>query len=85
VIVSDDVVEVYTDRNNFAAVSQALQSNGFTPDSALLIMQPNTTLELDSESGAAVLQLVEALEDLDDVNQVSHNLELTDALVAQYA
>jgi YebC/PmpR family DNA-binding regulatory protein len=85
VIVSDDVVEIYTDRNTFAQVSQALQTNGFVPNSAALIMNPNTTLALDSDSATAVLHLVEALEELDDVNQVYHNLELTDALVAQYA
>jgi YebC/PmpR family DNA-binding regulatory protein len=85
VVVSDDAVEVYTDRNNFAQVSQELETNGFTPSNATLIMRPNTTLELDAESASAVLNLIATLEELDDVNQVYHNLELTEALVAQFA
>jgi transcriptional/translational regulatory protein YebC/TACO1 len=48
-------------------------------------MRPNTTLELDAESASAVLNLIATLEELDDVNQVYHNLELTEALVAQFA
>jgi YebC/PmpR family DNA-binding regulatory protein len=85
VIISDDAVEIYTDRAAFAQVSQALQSSGFTPSSAELMMKPNLTVELEGAEGAAVLSMVEGLEELDDVNQVYHNLELTDALVAQYA
>jgi YebC/PmpR family DNA-binding regulatory protein len=85
VVVSDDAVEIYTDRNSFAQVSQELETNGFTPNSAALIMKPNTTLELDTESAGAVLNLIATLEELDDANQVYHNLELTEALVAQFA
>jgi YebC/PmpR family DNA-binding regulatory protein len=85
VVVSDDAVEVYTDRNNFAQVSQELEANGLTPNNATLIMKPLTTLELEPEAAGAVLNLIAALEDLDDVNQVYHNLELTEALVAQFA
>jgi len=83
--VSDDVVEVYTDRTNFAAVSQALEEAGLTAAQAELIMQPNTTLELGGEEAVAVLNLVEALEELDDVGKVYHNLELTDEMMAQFA
>jgi YebC/PmpR family DNA-binding regulatory protein len=85
VIIGDDAVEVYTDRATFAAVSQALQAAGFTPSENTLTMKPNMSVEVDAESAAAVLNLVEALEELDDVSQVSHNLELTDAVVAQFA
>jgi YebC/PmpR family DNA-binding regulatory protein len=85
VIISDDVVEVFTDRPDFAAVSQALMENGFSPAENSLLMKPNMTVELESDAATAVLNLVEGLEELDDVNQVYHNLELTDALVAQFA
>jgi YebC/PmpR family DNA-binding regulatory protein len=85
VIISDDVIEVYTDRTSFAAVNQALAENGLTPAESALVMKPNMTVELDSTAAAAVLNLVETLEELDDVSQVYHNLELTEALVAEYA
>ena len=83
--VSDDVIEVYTDRMNFAQVSQAMDAAGLRTAQAELIMQPNTTLELGAEEAAAVLSLVEALEELDDVSKVYHNLELTDEMFAQFA
>lgn len=85
VIISDDVVEIYTDRADFAVVSQALQEHGFSPAESSLVMKPNMTVELDAVSATAVLNLVETLEDLDDVTQVSHNMEMTDAIVAQFA
>ncbi|MBK8051631.1 MAG: YebC/PmpR family DNA-binding transcriptional regulator [Anaerolineales bacterium] len=83
--VSDDAVEVYTERSNFAAVNQGLETAGFRPDQAELMMVPNSTLELPTDDALAVLGLVEALEELDDVTKVYHNLELTEDMVAQYA
>lgn len=83
--ISDDVVEVFTERADLGQITQLLRDNGFTPDQSELMMQPNTTLELDATEAAAVLSLIEGLEDLDDVSKVYHNLELTDAVVAQFA
>lgn len=85
VVTSEDAVEVYTARTDFAQVSQALADAGFTADESKLIQKPNTTISLEAEEASAVLNLIEALEDLDDVSDVYHNLELTDELVAQFA
>lgn len=83
--ISDEVVEVYTERTAFAQVSQALDEQGFKAAQAELLMKPNNTIELPADEAASVLALVETLEDLDDVNKVYHNLEMTDAMMAQYA
>jgi YebC/PmpR family DNA-binding regulatory protein len=83
--VSDDAVEVYTERNEFAQVAQALSDAGYTPDESSLMLKPNTTLALEGEQANAVLNLIDALEELDDVASVYHNLELTDEMVAQFA
>lgn len=85
VVVSDDVVEVYTERTALIQVTQSLEAAGFQPNESELIMQPNVPLELDAEAGIAVLNLVEALEELDDVTEVYHNLEITDEMMAQLA
>lgn len=85
VTISDDAVEVYTGRADLAQVSQALSEAGYEVEESNLIMKPNTPLNLSAEEAASVLNLVEALEDLDDVNNVYHNLELTDEVVAQFA
>lgn len=83
--ISDDVVEVYTERTNFAQVSQGMESAGLKPDQAELMMKPNATIELGPTEANAVLGLIESLEELDDVSKVYHNLELTDEMVAQFA
>lgn len=83
--VSEDVVEVYTERNELAQVAQTLNDAGFTADESRLMLKPNTTLALEGEQALAVLNLIEALEELDDVSDVYHNLELTDEMVAQFA
>jgi YebC/PmpR family DNA-binding regulatory protein len=85
VIVSDDAVEIYTERNDFAQVQQGLEEAGFKADEAQLTMKPNMSAELDVEEATAVLKLIEALEELDDVSNVFHNLELSDEVVAQFA
>lgn len=83
--ISNDAVEIYTERTSFAQVSQALEDLGYHASQAELLMKPNTTIELGAEEAASVLNLIEALEELDDVNKVYHNMELTEEMVAQYA
>lgn len=85
VVISDDVVEVYTERTALAQVTQTLESAGFHPNESELYMQPNVPIELDAEAGLTVLMLVEALEDLDDVTKVYHNLEISEEMFAQLA
>ncbi|MCB0045958.1 MAG: YebC/PmpR family DNA-binding transcriptional regulator [Caldilineaceae bacterium] len=85
VVVSEEAVEIYTERNDFAQVEQALEGAGFKSDEARLIMQPNMTNELATDEATSVMNLIDALEELDDVNNVYHNLEMTDEVVAQFA
>lgn len=85
VVTSDDAVEVYTERTDLAQASQALTDAGFVADESKLIFKPNTTMTLEADEAGAVLNLLEALDELDDVSSVYHNLELTDDLVAQFA
>jgi YebC/PmpR family DNA-binding regulatory protein len=82
---SDDVVEVYTERSELAQVAQALSEAGFTADEFRLVLKPNTTLSLEVNEASAVLNLIESLDELDDISNVYHNLELTDELVEQFA
>lgn len=85
VVASDEIAEVYTERSDLARVSDALKEAGYTPSTAELIMRPNTPMELDADDATSVMNLIEALEELDDVAQVYHNLELTDEVIAQLA
>ena len=83
--VSDDAVEIFTERTELALVDRTLRESGIQPDASELIMQPNQTMSLEPRAGLTVLHLLESLDELDDVNKVYHNLELTDELVALVA
>ena len=75
---SDDVIEVYTAPSDFANVLEAMQSAGFEQESAEVEKIADQTVELDSERARKVLKIIDKLEELDDVQQVSTNLELPD-------
>lgn len=84
-VVGDDVAEVYTERESFAEVSNALTEAGFRSSTAELTMKPNQLVALEGDDAASIFSLVEQLDELDDVSNVYHNLEVTDELVAQFA
>ena len=84
-IVGEDVAEVYTEREAFAEVSNALSTAGFHPSTAELTMKPNQLITLDGDDAGSIFGLVEQLDELDDVSNVYHNLDVTDEMIAQFA
>lgn len=74
----DDSFEIYTAADTFHAVQQALDAAEIEPREAAVVMEPQNTVELDGKKAAQCLKLLEALEDHDDVQNVSANLEFTD-------
>jgi transcriptional/translational regulatory protein YebC/TACO1 len=63
-------------------VREAIEAAGFPIESAELTMLPKTTVELSDESTArTVIRLVEALEELDDVQEVFANFDIPDAIL----
>jgi YebC/PmpR family DNA-binding regulatory protein len=85
VITSDDVIEVYAPAEHYGTVIHALEKASVKPSESELRMEPNQKLELDPDSTVAVMKLVEALEELDDVQNVYTNIEVTDAALAVMA
>ncbi|MEM5947790.1 YebC/PmpR family DNA-binding transcriptional regulator [Spirochaetia bacterium 38H-sp] len=81
VSVEDGIIEVYTDPSSFEAVQTALSDKGYVPETAEISLIPDMEVSLDKDTAAKVLKLVEALEDNDDVQSVSTNLDLPDELV----
>lgn len=75
---SDGIIEVTTTPSDFANVLEALQSAGFEQDSAEIMKVADQTVTLDTERAQKVLKIIDKLEELDDVQQVSSNLELPD-------
>lgn len=74
----DGAIEVTTSPADFATVLEALQNAGFEQESADINKIADNMVKLDKEKAQKVMNIVERLEDLDDVQMVSTNLELPD-------
>jgi YebC/PmpR family DNA-binding regulatory protein len=83
--VSDDVLEVYTDFKQLAAVRQALLAAGLPVTGAEKFMRATTTVDAEGAEGLRALRLIEKLEDLDDVQKVYSNLNVSDEMAEQFA
>ena len=78
----DDSFEITTDPHQFEAVHKALEAKGVKPQSAEISYLPTTTVPITDEKAAkAVLGLVEALEDHEDVQNVHANFDIPDAVM----
>ena len=80
---SDGVIEVTTAPADFASVLEAMQAAGFEQESADIQKIADQTVTLDNEKANKVLKIVERLEDLEDVQLVSTNLDLPDDFEAE--
>jgi len=76
--VDGDGVVVTVAPSRFEEARRALEDGGYTIEHAEVTMNPTTSVELDSKQATAVLRLLEALEEHDDVQQVYANAEIPD-------
>ena len=75
---------VSTSFAEFHAVNEALSAAGFKGEEADIAMIPTIAAPVDDlETAQKVLKLIDMLEDLDDVQNVYHNAEIPDEIVAQ--
>jgi YebC/PmpR family DNA-binding regulatory protein len=77
-VISDDegAIEVITSVADFEVVKNALEAVGLTPEVAEVTMRPENPIELSGDEAARMQKLLDAIEDLDDVQGVYHNAEL---------
>ena len=73
---ADGAIEVITPVASFEAVKNALVAAGFAPDDAQVTMRPENPIEMSGDEAARMQKLLDAIEDLDDVQEVYHNAEL---------
>ena len=66
---------VYTGASDFQAVQDALRGRGLAWESAGLVMVPRSTVRVEGADAAKLLKLLDAIEDLDDVQKVYTNAE----------
>ncbi len=69
----DGSIEVLCEANDFEAVRAALEAAGLKPEFAEIGMKPGVEVELQGDDAERMQKLVDALEDLDDVQRVDHN------------
>ena len=77
----DQSITVFTRWELLGDVVDALTAAGLVPDDAEVSMVPSTTAICDQEQAQSVLQLIDALEELDDVQNVYSNGEYPDSVL----
>ncbi len=80
--VSDDFVEVYTLPTDLHAVREGLIGAGLTVEEAELSQVPKTLMTLGEKETLQVMNMIENLEELDDVQQVYSNLDISEEILA---
>jgi len=84
VIVDDDhSIEVLTEPADFESIRDEMVASGFEPDDAQLTMRASTSSQLGPDEAAMMVKLLETLEDLDDVQEVYSNADISDDVLAQ--
>jgi len=74
----DDIFMITTPMEDFHSVQKKLHEMGLEPDSAELQRIPNDALDLSMAQAVQIMKIIEEFEDDDDVQAVSHNLNVTD-------
>ncbi len=84
VVLGQDLIEIYTTPDNFQTVREAFESRGIQLESAEITMVPKTTITLEEKQAFQNMSLINALEELDDVQAVYSNLDISDELMAAF-
>ena len=80
VIQDNNYVEIQTDKDDYLNITKVLKENNYIFDNAELEMIADTKIELDSEGAESFMKFTDALEELDDVQNVYTNAEYTGEL-----
>jgi YebC/PmpR family DNA-binding regulatory protein len=75
---ADGAIEVLCAPPEFEAVKAALEAAGLKPDVAEVTMRAENTIELSGEDGQRMQKLLDMIEDLDDVQELYHNAEISE-------
>jgi YebC/PmpR family DNA-binding regulatory protein len=81
VISNEDGHQVFTQPDDLAEVTKALEAKFGEPRRSALLWKPQNTVSVDDEAGEKVIKLIESLDDNEDVQNVYANFEVSDALV----
>jgi len=79
----DSSVDVLTPPEQFIGIKEALLSAGLEPEQAEVTMRAANTTSLDLDDAEKMIRLLERLEDLDDVQNVYSNADISEEILAQ--
>ena len=74
----EDIIEVVTEPNQHNVISEGLENAGYVVLEAKTSLVPDNFVDLDEEKFSKFQRMIDALEDLDDVQEVFHNVNLPD-------
>jgi YebC/PmpR family DNA-binding regulatory protein len=77
----DDFFTVTTAMEDFGSMMKKFEELGIEPESAALRRIPKETVKIDVDAARRVLKLIDIFEDDDDVQEVYHNLEVTEEMM----
>jgi YebC/PmpR family DNA-binding regulatory protein len=80
-----ELLRVLCESGSLGAVRQALEGSGVEIQSADVAIEPKSTVEVKGNEARSLLNLIEALEDDDDVNEVHANFDIPDEVLQQLA
>ncbi len=78
----DSSFDVITDPQEFEAIRNALAAAGLEAETSEITHRASTSAELGAEDAARMIKLLEALEDLDDVQNVYSNADISEEILA---
>jgi YebC/PmpR family DNA-binding regulatory protein len=81
VVAEDGEILITTEPGDLSTVAEALREQGVEVGDASVTRVPQNTVDIDGSQAATALKLLEALEDLDDVQEVFTNASFSDAAV----
>jgi YebC/PmpR family DNA-binding regulatory protein len=81
----DGAHEIYSAQDGFNSVREALEKSLGQPSSAKLMWRPKTTTAVEGDIAQTLVDLIAALDDNDDVQNVYANFELSDDALAKFA
>ena len=79
----EGIITVTTQMGDLHAVAEALRQSDLPVISAELAQIPNTLVKVEGGDASTLIRMVTAMDDLDDVSQVSANFDIDDALMAE--
>jgi len=80
----DDLIEIFGEPGDFQTIREGLGQQGLTLGSAEITMMPQTTITLNEKQTFQNMNLISTIEELEDVQQVFSNLDISDELMEKF-